>query len=646
MKKPLSESTILFCLLPALFAMFFCLSFFAEATYDSGDGIRHYLVSRYSWKHPELFVYSWGKPFFTALSSPFSQFGMIGANVFNIICAIASSFICFKLAKKLNLKYPFLVIVFLCFTPIYFPTINSGLTEPLFGLVLILSIYLIFDKKFFWATLLVSFLPFVRSEGYLFFPLFIAVLIFRNKWKYFPMLAFGTVFYTIAGSFHYKDILWLIHQNPYKGLNYNIYGHGEFLHFIKEYKPILGVTIGLLFLFGLLAAFIFLIQKRKLAYKETETNTFTFEEHFLIYGSFLAYFFAHTVFWWKGMGSSLGLIRVMAGIIPCSALICLRGFNFIMLPLFIKNKLIEWSIIIIIPSYIIYSCFNCDFFPYKLNSETAVLKEVADWYKTSPFVNKKVYYLYPYLAEALDVDAFDENKVGELWGLYPSLKEWGPSVIPDSTLIIWDGHFGPNEGAIPLEKLLNDPLFDLVKSFKPKIPFKTLGDYEFEAYLFMKLSKPKQSNINLDKEIFDLDKLNHALVNTVTISNLAACSGKNSCRLAKDVEFSVNIEKEISEIPQGTSEIAFNFKLLDETQSSLEAKAVMVIDDKDGKNLYWSGLPFERSESENTKWKSASVRFTLIPNISPKSIIKFYVWNIAKKEFYIDDLELEYWGRK
>lgn len=172
MNKSFSQSYFVAFLLVALFTMFFLLSYFAEATYDGGDGIRHYLVSRYSWLHPELLVYSWGKPFFTVISSPFSQFGMFGMTVFNILCAIASSFFCFKIAQKLNLKYPFLAILFLCFTPIYFPTINSGLTEPFFGFILIFSIYLIFNKNFFWATLLISFLPFVRSEGYLIFPLF------------------------------------------------------------------------------------------------------------------------------------------------------------------------------------------------------------------------------------------------------------------------------------------------------------------------------------------------------------------------------------------------------------------------------------------------------------------------------------------
>lgn len=478
------------------------------------------------------------------------------------------------------------------------------------------------------------------------FSSFLAVLIYRKKWKSFPILAFGTAFYTIVGSFHYNDLFWLIHQNPYKGLNYNIYGQGEFLHFINEYDLILGASIGLLFLLGLLSAVFLFVQKRKNIYTENDINAFNFEEHFLIYGSFLAYFFAHTIFWWKGMGSSLGLIRVMAAVIPCSALICLRGFSLIMLPVFVKKKLVEWSIIITLSSYIIFSCFNYEFFPYKLNAETIVLKEAADWYKASSFKNKKVYYLYPYLAQALDVDAFDESKVGELWGLYPSLKQWGPSVVPDSSIIFWDGHFGPNEGAIALDTILKDPIFDLVKIFKPKTAFQTLGGQNFEVYVFMKLPKPK-SRSNLAAEFYDLEMSNKALENTVTISNSAAYSGKKSCRLANDVEFGVNIIRKRTEIPLNTTEVAFTCKLLDDTKASVDAKIVMVIDDKDGKNLYWAGVPFETTIIDGSPWKNSSAGFTLNAKTFPtESIIKFYVWNIAKKEFYIDDLEIIYWGWK
>ena len=493
MLKKINQNIIVTAILLSVFVLFFCLSFFSEATYDAGDGIRHYLVSRYSWKHYDLVLYSWGKPFFTIISSPFSQFGLFGINVFNILCATISSFLCFKIAKKLNLNYPVLVIVFLCFTPVYFPTINSGLTEPFFGLVLIFSVFLMFEERFLLATLLVSFLPFVRSEGYLALPLFIAVLAYRKKLKFTPLLLFGTAFYTFVGYFYYEDILWLINQNPYKGLCRDIYGHGDFLYFINAHQFIWGAPLGALFIFGLLSAFLYFISTRKNIYSKKQEQSFAFEEHFLIYGISLAYFFAHTIFWWKGMGSSLGLIRVMAAIIPCSALICLRGFNLITVPFLKKNKFIEWGIVIAVSFYIILNCFRCDYFPYKLDGEQAVIKEAGEWYKSSLFTHKKVYYLYPLLAHQLNVDPFNSDKVGELWGLYPSIKQYGMTCIPDSTLIIWDAHFGPNEAKIPLETIMSDPNFQFVKAFRPKVQFTTLGGYPFEVFAFFKLRTPKSS---------------------------------------------------------------------------------------------------------------------------------------------------------
>ena len=54
----------------------------ADSPYDTGDGIVHYQIARYSWEHPHLLLYLWGKPFFTLISSPFAQFGLKGMYVF------------------------------------------------------------------------------------------------------------------------------------------------------------------------------------------------------------------------------------------------------------------------------------------------------------------------------------------------------------------------------------------------------------------------------------------------------------------------------------------------------------------------------------------------------------------------------------
>ena len=642
--KFLTEKKVLLLLLACFFLVFFFLSFFSNAPYDAGDGIRHYLVSRYSWKHHDLLLYSWGKPFFTVISSPFSHFGFLGINIFNILCGIVSAFFAFKIAKKLNLDYALLIIPFLLFTPCYFPTLNSGLTEPLFGFIIILSIYLMFIERYIWACILISFLPFVRAEGNFILPLFFIVLLYRRKILFSPFLAFGTLIYSVIGYFYFHDFFWVINQNPYNGANRAFYGSGKLLHFVTNYNFIWGTTLVLLFIAGLVAIIFYGIKTIK--NKEIKKNQLP-EELFLIYGTFIIYFIAHSIMWWKGLANSLGLLRVIAGVIPCSALICLRGFNFIMIPYFKEKKILKITIIIAVSILVIRSPFKHDYFPYKLDQEQALVKESGDWFKKSQYTKQKIYYLYPYLAHVLNVDSFDPNKVGELWGLYPTIKTWGIGAVPDSTIIFWDAHFGPNECKIPLDTIMNDQNFKLINSFKPEKAFTTLGGYPFEIYVFMKLNNPKKLD-TLSSEFFDFESNNPLLLNTESIVSTKSFSGKNSCKLTSKSEFSVTYKKLISDIPKGTKKIEFNCKVLSTDNNTKDSRIVLSVDDKNGKNLLWSGvnsLPQNINNSSN--WQNVSASFVITTNSFPSDAnLKLYVWNEFKKEFNLDDFKITYIGVK
>src|SRR3989344_2214951 len=395
MLKQFNQDKLLLFLLVSFFIFFLCLSFFSDATFDAGDGIRHYLVSRYSWKHPDLLLYSWGKPFFTIMSSPFSQFGLIGMVVFNLLCGIGAAYFSYKIAQQLKLNYTLLAISFLLFTPCFFPTLNSGLTEPFFAFILISSIYLMIAKRYLLASIIVSFLPFVRTEGNMILPLFLIVLLYRRKLLAVPLLTFGTLIYSLIGYFYFNDFFWVKNQNPYDGANRAFYGSGELLHFVNNHNFIWGSALAILFVLGILVILVmgFEIIKNK-TLKESKFP----EELILIYGAFAIYFIAHSIMWWKGLANSLGLLRVIAGVAPCSALICLRGLNLFMISFIRKKKILEFVAVGDIVFWVIRSPFKQDYFPYKLDSEQALVKEVGDWFKESSYTNKKVYYLYPMLA--------------------------------------------------------------------------------------------------------------------------------------------------------------------------------------------------------------------------------------------------------
>ncbi len=621
--EDLNEKKGLVLSLLLCFILFCILSFSSESMFDAGDGIQHYLISRYSWDHPHLFLHSWGKPFFTATSSPFSQFGFSAITLFNILCGIASAYLTYKVAKKLNYNNALLTLPFLLFAPVYFPAMNSGLTEPFFGLVLVGSIFLMLEKKHIAAAVLVSFLPFVRSEGFILLPLFFIVLIYNRSFIAALLLSFGTLFYSFIGFLYWGDFFWIKTQNPY--INGQTYGTGSIWSFVQDYDFIWGGVLGVLFVLGILC-----IVSRTFPYKNKPDDrkglaSLINIETVLILGSFVVYFCAHSYLWWKGLGNSMGLTRVLAAVFPCSALVCVRGFNLVMPEILFRNKIVKYSIVGIVLFFVVLKPFRSDNFPYKFTPEQVVIKEAADWIVANDYDQQKMYYLYPYLPLLLDIDPFDTTKVADLWALYSTIANRGISSIPDSTLVIWDAHFGPNECGMPLEKIKSDPNFDLLKSFYPKERFTTLGDYPFSVHVFMKRKFPKIGN------------------SLKTASEIPFPSGDINDVLNKDREFGTALVLPISQFPKQTEKVTFKTRLVSGGVGHANALVVLVIDGASGKNVFWEGKPLAVT-SDSTNSKTITVDFPVsIDSFQPTDVVKIYVWNKEKKEFVLQESTMTCW---
>src|ERR1017187_8761669 len=101
-----------------LFLSLCLLGIFINTTGDSGDSILHFLYSKYSFVHHELFFHHWAKPFFVLLSSPFSQVGFKGIIVFNCLLASLTCLFTYRTAKSLNLKHAWFVFLFILFCPL------------------------------------------------------------------------------------------------------------------------------------------------------------------------------------------------------------------------------------------------------------------------------------------------------------------------------------------------------------------------------------------------------------------------------------------------------------------------------------------------------------------------------------------------
>ena len=452
-------------------------------TCDSGDSITHFLFSKYAFQHPENFLNHWAKPLFVLLSAPFAQAGFIGIKLFNCIIAALAAWLSYKVAKKLNYKNAWLAAVFLCFTPGYFIHIFSGLTEPLFSLVIVLGIYWILNNRLLLAVCAISFLPFVRSEGLIIIGAFAFYLISNKQYKYLPGLLFGHLSYSIAGAFYYHDLFWVFTKIPYIDSS-GKYGSGNLSHFLIQLNYILGIPLYLLFGLGLIKKIADVFSNKRTV---KTTLSIPKAETLLIYALFFAFFTAHVLFWYFGIFESMGLKRVLVSVVPLAAIIALNGLNFIT-ELFHRNSnsphctcherpfpslsnicarrfYLSYIFGVLLVGFVIVFPFvpNPAAVDWKRDLSSSadqhLLTEAVRFLQVdSAAKNIFIYYSHPYINILMDRDPFDEDYNDGLKSLMIKKR-------PAYYLVIWDNWFSIVENGVSLEQLNADKQLKQLKSF-------------------------------------------------------------------------------------------------------------------------------------------------------------------------------------
>ncbi|MBC7450748.1 MAG: hypothetical protein H7259_04600 [Cytophagales bacterium] len=285
--------------------------FVIDNTYDTGDSLEHYEISRYSWKHSYLFFDNWGKPVFTFLSSPFTQFGWIGMKLFNTLTGIMTCFALAKIIQKLIPSVsPYWALMLFC-VPNWVLSLNSGLTEPLFACFLVSAVYFIVTDKPYLSALLISFLPMVRNEGYIIMFVYACYFALKTDWKSIALLSAGTLIISVSGYMlleNNNDPLWIFHTTPYLS-QFVKYSHGGWEHYFIAYYYMTGIPVTIL---TILSVVYFLYKKMRLGsvFKHPDVMLW------LVFGVFIVYFTAHVVFWKFGLFNSFGMNRVLLSVIP------------------------------------------------------------------------------------------------------------------------------------------------------------------------------------------------------------------------------------------------------------------------------------------------------------------------------------------
>jgi hypothetical protein len=437
----------------------------------SGDSVLHYLYAKYAISDTSLFFNHWAKPVFVLLSFPFAQFGFIGIKIFNIVVTFFTLLYTYKLAVTLNLKHPILAPLTLLFTPLFFVLTFSGLTEPLFALFTILSTYLFAKNKYFVGVIILSFLPFVRSEGLIMIGVFNFYLLIKKKWKLIKLFSVGHIFYSIVGYFYYHDILWVFNKIPYAKLS-STYGSGKLTHFVHQLFYVVGAPIYILLVVGLLTVVSsFFIDSKKSFF--TITNT-------LILGGFLSFFIAHSLFWYLGIFNSMGLKRVLISVAPFIAIIALIGFNLLTENKLLKNKILKTSTKAVLIIGLLFLPFSGNKAAinwkndFSLSASQNLANECVSYINTIKSTHTTFIFSAPYLSELLDINYFDKT-------IRRSLSNESLDDIKPNEIVIWDSWFGVVENGITEDEIRSNLNLSEIKTFRTMV-----GNREVSYILFKK----------------------------------------------------------------------------------------------------------------------------------------------------------------
>ena len=449
---------------------FVVISYFilvSDGFHGGGDSLAHFRLAKFSWERPIYLLDHWGKPFFTLLAMPSTFFGFKGIQFFNLICGIVSVLLVVGIAKELKLRYYWLAVPIVLFTPIFFQEFFSGLTEASFAMLLLLSLWLRLKKQYVPSLIVMSLLPFVRTEALLLIVWFGILDLIERRSGQVALLLFGTVVYSLIGWMAKGDILWLVNEMPYTGGDH-IYGSGKLFHYFLIMPEKIGRLPLLAASFGLTV----------LAFQSWHTAK---EDRWIINYiviPLVIYIGFHSVMWYIGR-VSLGLPRMLAVIVPLFAIIIIYGLNWL------NSYLTSWFIAVFCWSFtlgVITKTYNYVELPVPLGEEEKVLENVAEFIHKNNLTNRKIHYYSLYNEVSLDLDPHYPERCQQVIHNRdnPHLE------VQAGSLVIWDAHFAPMEGAMPLENLRSNDHFELVEIFRPEVPFTTLEDRPFEVYLFMR----------------------------------------------------------------------------------------------------------------------------------------------------------------
>jgi len=411
------------------------------------DDIAHFLIARFSWKHPELFFNTWGRPVFTILYAPIALLGFSAVKIYSAIIAGLTCLGGIYLARLYHVRWYWLAAIFIGLQPEFLRQSFSSLTELSFAFVFCVAL-IAYKKQNWWVMAFAAgWLPLARYESLPIVLVFAIILILQKKYYLLLFIAAPLLIQNGFWAIKLKNVLYLLFPlNQIFGLtpsnvNFN-YGTGDGFYYLRLLSVAFGTIVFLFLLFG------------------------SFREKFgILHLCILLTIGTLSITYWLVPGAGVaGYVRHLSIIAPAVGVLSVIGLEkFIesikssLPPLLQEHREIISSglIFIIVVSTVVLTIPNVH--PFTITRERTLVAKAANWFKNSVYKDRFALGAHTYFIYSAGLDEFDIKS-------FLPITPQNIDQSPKGSIIIWDSYYSPRlTWNTPLEILQDERRFRLIK---------------------------------------------------------------------------------------------------------------------------------------------------------------------------------------
>lgn len=459
------------------------------------DDLAHYMIARFAWRHPELFLNTWGRPGFTMLYAPAAALGFVPARLFSALLAGATALAAAYLAQLHGVQRSWLAALLTGAQPELLRQGFSTLTELVFALMLALGLIAARRERWAWLALAAGWLPLARYESLPLVAIVGVLLLVKGQWRLLPLLALPLLaqnsFYALRES---NLALLLFPLDQALGVRASApsfdYGTGDPLYYLNLAPVAFGPAIFALACLGMVRARPGLLQFSVLTMLAVLSLTY-----WLLPGAGVAGYVRHLAMVAPAVGvlAAIGLERIAAPraqasipgwLIPllgvglalwlglrnmyAGALVAAAGA---LLPLVPRATLraAETTILGIGALAVVTAALHVR--PFQLVEEQQIAIAAGQWLGSSPYATRFTLGSHIWHQYAAGLDPYDPAR-------FRGITPVEVATAPPGTVIVWDSHYSHRlVWNTPLELLQDPQRFQLLKAWERPT---------FQLYIFEK----------------------------------------------------------------------------------------------------------------------------------------------------------------